>query len=153
MSEANTGDVSDGEQPAAGEPERSRPRLRGFVLLPALLLGATGVVYATWYLLPEFLEGGDPNTIPVFLIYLVLGFVAGAFPGVVVGVCTLAGISLAHGIRPGLPAELVGIALSAGSATALVLLAFLPYYGIDQLWLHVLLTALVPAALCRYAAR
>ena len=75
------------------------------------------------------------------------------FPGVVVGICTLAGISLAHAIRPGLPAELVGIALSAGSATALVLLAFLPYYGIDQLWLHVLLTALVPAALCRYAAR
>ena len=92
-----------------------------------------------------------PSLVPA--VYRVLGFVAGTVPGVVVGFCTLAGISLAHGIRPGLPAELVGIALSAGSATALVLLVFLPYYGIDLPWLHIALTAVVPAVLCRYAAR
>jgi multisubunit Na+/H+ antiporter MnhB subunit len=139
----------DGHAPRA----RKQPRIRGFVLLPALILGVVGVVYAAWYLLPEFIEGGDPSTVPVFVIYLVFAFVAGAVPGIVVGLCTLAGIYLAHEVRPGLPSELAGISLAAGSATAVLLLLFFPYYGIDLLWLHIALTVLVPAALCRYAAR
>jgi hypothetical protein len=147
------GERPDGAQSAADRPERKQPRLRGFLLLPALLLGVVGVVYTAWYLLPEFVDGGDPGTIPVFLVYLVLGFVAGAVPGIVVGLCALVGLYLAHEIRPGLPAELVAVSLSAGTATAIALLLFLPCYGIDLPWLHILLTALVPAALCRYATR
>jgi len=152
------GDFPDGEQATEGvdgraPTMRTRPRIRGFVLLPALILGVVGVAYAAWYLLPEFVEGGDPATAVVFVIYMVLAFVAGAVPGIVVGLCTLAGIYLAHEVRPGLPAELVGISLAAGSATAVLLLLLFPYYGIDLTWLHIALTVLVPAALCRYAAR
>lgn len=153
------GDFPDAQRPVpgAGAPvprESTQPRLRGFVLVPALLLGAVGVVYAFWNLLPLFIDEGDLGTVPVFILYLVAGFIVGGILGVVVGFGALVGIYLADAIRPGLRSELVGIALAAGSATAIVIHAFFQYAWIfDLLWLHIALTVLVPAVLCRYAAR
>jgi len=152
------GDFPDSEQPTegvAGRPPkvRTRPRIRGFVLLPPFFLGVVGVIYAAWYLLPEFVESSDPAVVLVFFIYMVFAFVAGAVPGVIVGLSTLAGVYLAGELRPGLPAKLVGVSLAAGSATAIALLVFFPYYGIGLTWLHIALTVLVPAVLCLYAAR